>query len=387
MNPIKSTLLFLSLAVNAFAAYADLPSPPPIAGTAYILIDAATGQTLAEQNSDKQLAPASLTKMMTDYVVASELKRGAIHTEDMVHISRNAWWMKRGRGGSEMFVSVDSNVPLMDLLRGMIIQSGNDASIALAEHVAGSEDAFADMMNKKAAEIGMKHSSFRNPTGLSDPMHYTTAHDLAILGAAMIRDFPEQYKIYSEREFRWNGIRQPNRNLLLWRDPSVDGIKTGHTEEAGFCLVASAKRGDMRLVSVVLGTTSEEIRAQESEKLLNYGFHNFETVKIYDASKVLQQARIWEGVYNQVDVGVKEALVLSLPRGEQDKLKAQIALDRIIKAPVADGQVLGSVSISLDGKELVKRPVVAMSAVAQANIISRWWDDLKLFILHLIGKL
>ena len=387
MMLIRSTLLTLSLTAGSLAAIAETPTPPPIAGTAYILIDAETGQTLAELNSEKQLAPASLTKMMTDYVVAAELKRGAIHNEDMVHISQNAWWMKRGRGGSEMFVSVNSDVPLQDLLRGMIIQSGNDASIALAEHVAGSEDAFADMMNKKAAELGMKHSSFRNPTGLPNPQHFTTAHDLAILGAAMIRDFPEQYKIYSEKEFRWNGIKQPNRNLLLWRDPSVDGIKTGHTDEAGYCLVASAKRGDTRLVSVVLGTASEEIRAQESEKLLNYGFHNFQTVKLYEAGKVLQTARVWDGVFNEVNAGIQDAVALSLPRGEQDKLKAQISLDKIIRAPVKEGQVIGSLSLLMDGKEIINRPVVALSPVAQANIIMRWWDELKIAILHLFGKI
>jgi len=388
---ILSSLCLPALALLSFSAInvaqAETPTPPALESTAYILIDATTGKVLAENNADQQVPPASLTKMMTDYVVGSELKKGSIHLDDPVHISNNAWWMKRGHDSSEMFVSVNSDVPLSDLLHGMIIQSGNDASIALAEHVAGTEDAFADMMNQKAIELGMTHTSFKNPTGLPNPQHFTTARDLSILARAMIRDYPEQYAIYSQREFIWNGIKQPNRNLLLGRDPTVDGIKTGHTDEAGYCLVASAKRGDTRLISVVMGTKSEEARATESEKLLTFGFRAFQTQKVYAAGKVLQQAPVWSGAEKQVDIGVKEAVIVTVPRGDQDKLKAEVAINKIIKAPVDEGQVLGSLVIKLDGQEILNQPVVAMVAIPEGGIFTRIWDGLRLFFLKLLGGL
>jgi D-alanyl-D-alanine carboxypeptidase (penicillin-binding protein 5/6) len=291
--------------------------------------------------------------------------------------------------GSKMFVTINSDVNLMDLVRGMIIQSGNDASIALAEHVAGSEETFAGMMNKVAAELGMKHSSFRNATGWPDPNHFTTARDLAILGRAMVRNTPEQYAISAEKEFAWEAdgrlIKQPNRNLLLWRDASVDGIKTGHTDEAGYCLVASAKRGDTRLISVVMGTKSMEARATESEKLLNFGFNIFQTHKVYAAGKVLQQAPVWSGTVNQVDIGVKDDVMVTIPRGEQNKLQAELAINKFIQAPLADGQVLGSLIIKLDGKKILNQPIVALTAIPQGGIFTRVWDSLRLFFLKLFG--
>ena len=387
MNLLQ-TFCFITLTLftlSAMTTHADAPTPPPLEATTYILIDATTGKVLAENNADQQVPPASLTKMMTDYVVATELKRGTIHLDDAVHISTNAWWMKRGRDSSEMFVAVNSDVPLSDLLHGMIIQSGNDASIALAEHVAGTEDTFADMMNKKAMELGMTHSSFKNPTGWPDPQHYTTAHDLSTLARAMIRDYPEQYSIYSQKEFTWNNIKQENRNKLLWRDSTVDGIKTGHTDEAGYCLVASAKRGDTRLISVVMGTKNEEARATESEKLLTFGFHAYQTQKVYAAGKVLQQAPVWSGAAKQIDIGVKDEVVVTIPRGDQDKLKAEIAVNKIIQAPIAEGQVLGTLSIKLEGKEILNQPITAMMTVPEGGLFTRVWDGLKLFFLKLFG--
>lgn len=370
--------LLISLTSPVFAAVIN---PPPIEATAYILIDASTGKVIAEKNADAQVPPASLTKMMTDYIVASELKNGAIKADDKVHISEKAWAMQ----GSKMFVEINSFINLMDLVRGMIIQSGNDATIALAEHVAGSEEAFTDKMNHAAKELGMSNTSFRNATGWPDPNHYTTTRDLAILGRAMVNQTPEQYSLYSEKEFIWHNIKQTNRNLLLWRDPTVDGIKTGHTEEAGYCLVASAKRGDTRLISVVMGAASEEARATESQKLLNYGFSNFQTQKIYDAGKVLQQARVWRGASKQVDIGLKDALLVTIPRGKQDKLQAEVAVDKIIEAPVADRETLGNLVITLDGEQILSQPVVAMMAIDEGGFFTRIWDGIRLFFLKLFG--
>lgn len=377
---LLGTLAIFSL-VAFSAVHAAEPVAPALEATAYILIDATTGKVLAENNADQQIPPASLTKMMSDYVVASELKRGSIHTDDKVHISEKAWAMQ----GSKMFVEINADINLMDLVRGMIIQSGNDATIALAEHVAGSEDAFADIMNQKALELGMTHTSFKNATGWPDPNHYTTTRDLSMLARAMVNHTPEQYSIYSEKEFIWHDIKQPNRNLLLWRDPSVDGIKTGHTEEAGFCLVASAKRGDTRLISVVMGTKSEEARAAESLKLLNFGFREFQTQKVYSAGKVLQQAPVWSGALKQVDIGVKNDVFITVPRGTQDKLHAEVAVNKIIQAPIQESEVLGSLIIQHDGKEVLTQPVVAMVAIPEGGIFTRIWDGLRLFFLKLFG--
>lgn len=376
-------LVALAFLFGTLTARAD--TPPPLAATAWILIDATTGQVLVENNADMRVPPASLTKMMTDYIVAMEVKRGTIHADDKVHISERAWAMQ----GSKMFVTLNSEVNLMDLVRGMVIQSGNDATVALAEHVAGTEDQFAERMNKTATELGMTHTSFRNASGWPDPDHYTTARDLALLGRAMVNNAPEQYKISSEKEFVWQAdghqIKQPNRNLLLWRDPSVDGIKTGHTDEAGYCLVASAKRGDTRLISVVMGTKSEDARATESEKLLTFGFHAFETHKLYPANKVFQQAPVWEGAAKQVDVGVKDAIVLTIPFGTADKLQTDVTVNKNLVAPIKQGDALGTLVVKANGKEILNQPLVALTDVPEGSFTSRMMDKLHLMFLHWFG--
>jgi D-alanyl-D-alanine carboxypeptidase (penicillin-binding protein 5/6) len=374
-----STTLLAALFVIS-VAHAEL-LPPPIDAKGYILIDAGSGDVLAEKNADEGLPPASLTKMMSDYVISEALQNGSVHYDDPVRISEKAWRM----GGSKMFVMVGSDIALIDLLRGMIIQSGNDASIALAEHLAGSEEAFTQRMNQTAAELGMGSTTFRNATGWPDPEHRSTARDLAVLARAMINRHPEQYAFYAEKEFVWNDIKQPNRNLLLWRDSTVDGIKTGHTEEAGYCLVASAKREDMRLISVIMGAKSEDARAVESQKLLNFGFRNFESKRLYEAGSVLEKIRVWKGVTDQLDIGVTEAVVMTLPRGSQDKLQATVAVEKIIEAPIAQGQVLGTLTVTLDGKTILTHPVTALNAVEQGNFFTRLWDSIKLFFLNLMG--
>jgi len=381
-NAIVRIISAALLAALAFTpmAHAQLV-PPPIDAKGYILIDAGSGDVLAESNADQSLPPASLTKMMTDYVISEALRNGSVHHDDPVRISEKAWRM----GGSKMFVMVGSDVALIDLLRGMIIQSGNDASIALAEHLAGSEEAFTQRMNQTAAELGMGNSTFRNATGWPDPAHLSTARDLSTLARAMVNNHPDQYAFYAEKEFVWNDIKQPNRNLLLWRDSAVDGIKTGHTEEAGYCLVASAKRDDMRLISVVMGAKSEEARAVESQKLLNFGFRNFETKRLYEAGSVLEKSRVWKGVTDQVEIGVAEAVALTVPRGSQHKLQAQVTLEKIIEAPITQGQVLGTLTVTLDGKTLLNQPVVALNAVEQGGLFTRLWDSIKLFFLNLMG--
>lgn len=366
--------------IHCHVAYAAL-RPPTINASAYILIDAATGTVLAEKNADQTLPPASLTKMMSDYVITDALHDGYISLEDQVLISEKAWRMK----GSKMFVLVDTEITVDDLLKGMIIQSGNDATIALAEHVAGSEEAFVQRMNDMAVELGMARTVFQNATGWPDPEHHSTARDLALLARAMIQDHPEQYALYAEKKFSWGGIEQTNRNRLLWTDPSVDGIKTGHTEEAGYCLVSSAIKNDMRLVSVVMGTDSDRARSRESQKLLAFGFRNFETHEIYPANTALKQTRLWKGASEEIEVGVINPVVLSLARGEKDKLKIQISTEKIIEAPVKKGQVLGVLTITLKDKTLVNQPVVALKEAEQGDLFTLLVDSVKLFLFKLLG--
>lgn len=373
-----SVFLFALLAFSVQAANM-IPAPPQIAATAYLVMDADTGEILLEKNADERFAPASLTKMMTSYIVEYEISRGNVSEDDLVPVSEKAWRTP----GSRMFIREGTQVKLGDLLRGVIIQSGNDASVALAEYIAGGERAFADLMNQHATMLGLKNTQFRNATGLPDPEHYSSPHDLALIGRALIQQFPEHYSIYSEKYFTYNDIRQPNRNRLLWRDDSVDGIKTGHTEEAGYCLVASAKRDDMRLISVVLGTNSEEARAQETQKLLAYAFRFFRTHKLYEANQVLNQTRVWGGAVDQVRLGLDEALSVTIPRGQRDQLEASLDLDRVIKAPIARGQVLGRVVVTLDGEEVKSVPLVALDAVAEGGFFKRIWDEILLFFTGL----
>jgi D-alanyl-D-alanine carboxypeptidase (penicillin-binding protein 5/6) len=356
-------------------------APAPAGASAWLLMDFSNGQVLAGANPDARVEPASITKVMTSYVVAAEMKAGKIKRSDQVLISENAW---RGGGGgtdgSTSFLPLGSTVSLDELERGMVIQSGNDAAIALAEHVAGSEVAFVELMNTYAKKIGMNNTNFVNPHGLSDPNHYSTARDLALMGRAMIRDFPEAYSYNKIREYTVNGIRQHNRNGLLWRDASVDGIKTGHTSAAGYCLLASAKRGEQRLVSVVLGIQTDsqkqgfDLRENGNLALLNWGFRFYETRTLYTPDKIIASPRVWKGKGNVVTLAVASPFSVSLPRGKFDALKANIDLPKHVIAPLAAGQKVGTLKISLDGKVVAEAPLVATTAVAKAGFFGRLWD-------------
>lgn len=360
---------------------AIVPAAPQLAASSYILLDARSGKVLMEHNADEPLPPASLTKMMTSYIASLEILRGQIKEEDLVLVSEKAW----RKGGSKMFIEVGNQVKVIDLLRGIIIQSGNDASIAMAEHIAGSEEAFADLMNSHARRLGMDNTHFENSTGWPAEGHLSTARDMATMAKAIIRDDPEHYKIYKEKEFVWNGIRQPNRNLMLWRDSTVDGLKTGHTEEAGYCLVASAERDGMRLVSVVMGTSSEQARAAETQKMLTWGFRFFETKTFYEPGQVLSQARVWAGVENEVALGLADGLVMTMPKGQAEKLEAGITMNSTIKAPITAGDVLGQVEVKLGEEVLHSAPLVALADVEQAGLFGRLWDNIRLFFYGLFN--
>ena len=369
------TIALLALTCLAQAKQVLIPAAPQLAASGYLLIDAVTGEVLVEHNATEQLPPASLTKLMTAYIVAGELDRGKMAESDMVDISVKAWRM----GGSKMFIREGTKVKLIDLLRGVIIQSGNDASVALAEHIAGSEGAFVDIMNQQAALLGMNDTNFENSTGWPADGHLTTAHDLSLLARAVINDHPEFYKLYAEKYFRYNGINQPNRNKLLFRDKTVDGMKTGHTEAAGYCLVSSARKNGMRLISVVMGTRSEEARAAESQKLLSYGFRYYQTHKLYSAGDVLSSPKVWAGMADKVELSITDDIFLTIPRGAQDSLEANVHIDGVIKAPIVQGVELGNLTVSLDDEELVNMPLLALHDVAEAGFFSRLWDNLVLF--------
>lgn len=367
-------MLAVLLSFGALAAAKPIPNPPETGADSYFLIDFDSGRVLAEKDPDKPIEPASITKLMTAYLVDKAIADGDIALDEMVTISEKAWRMK----GSKMFVEVGKQVPVEDLLRGLIIQSGNDASVALAEHVAGSEAAFAGYMNHQARLFGMTNTNFVNSTGWPDENHYSTARDIAILTRAVIRDFPESYRYYKEREYTYNKIRQFNRNRLLWRDDTVDGVKTGHTEAAGFCLVASAKRGDMRLISVVLGDDSDKARTQSSQALLNYGFRFYETHRLYQADEALSNARIWYGEQEQVSMGVNRDIYITIPRGRYGDLDASMEIDAEISAPVERGQQLGVVNIRLDDELLQSEQIVALQPVAEGSLFVRAMDHIKL---------
>ncbi|HZP67995.1 MAG TPA: D-alanyl-D-alanine carboxypeptidase family protein [Rudaea sp.] len=360
----------------------NVPTPPPpaLSAKSWVLMDFATGQILADNAADERVEPASITKVMTAYVVSAELAAGKVKLDDQVFISENAW---RAGGastdGSTSFLAVNSKVPLKDLLYGMIIQSGNDAAIALAEHIAGSEQTFAELMNQYAAKLGMTGTHYVNASGLPDPNHYSTARDIALLSRAVIRDFPEEYKIYAVKEFEWNGITQHNRNTLLWRDASVDGIKTGHTKEAGFCLATSAKRGDQRLIAVVMGAASEKQRADDNQSLLNYGFRFYESHKLYDAGKALATPELWKGAQNTIALGVADDVLVTLPRGRYNDLKATMDMPNRLIAPYTKGQQVGTVKVALDGKVLVERPLVALADAPEAGFWGRLSDGILLW--------
>jgi D-alanyl-D-alanine carboxypeptidase (penicillin-binding protein 5/6) len=349
-----------------------IPDPPELAARGYLLVEHNSGRVLAESNADERLEPASLTKILTAYVVFRELAGGNLSLKDEVLISEKAW----RTGGSKMFVEVGKRVSVEDLLRGMIIQSGNDASVALAEHIAGSEGTFADLMNTHAERLGMKDSHFTNATGLPHEDHYTTARDMALVTAASVREFPEYYAWYAEKDFIFNGIEQSNRNRLLWRDDSVDGVKTGHTEAAGYCLVASAERDGMRLTSVVMGSKGEEARVQASLALLNYGFRFYETHKLYPGGEAVETLRIWMGEIEDLPVGPAEDVYVTIPRRKYDELSARLVKDPDISAPVANGDRVGHISVGLDGEEVRRVPLVALRDVAEGGLLQKAKDSL-----------
>ena len=381
-------LLFPLLAVFALNTWADdsIPAPPQIEATAYFLMDAASGAVLAEHNADVQLPPASLTKMMTAYVLANEMEAGRVHKDDMVVVSENAWSQNPIFAGSSlMWIEPGKDVSIEDLERGIVISSGNDATVAVAEHLAGSEAVFAEMMNTQAQAIGMKNSYFVNSHGLPDPSHVVTARDLAILAQAMITRFPEHYAIYKERDFTYNNIKQYNRNSLLGEDPSVDGLKTGHTAEAGYCLVASAERNGMRLISVVMGTKSTTARKNETRSLLNYGFRFFETVEVYGPMQELDKPRVWKGQQDYVAVGLLDKTLLTLPRGKSKSLVTTVELDPQLVAPLAVGDRVGTVTLSVDGSTVLEAPVVALEAVEPGGFFARLWDSIMMWIASLFA--
>jgi len=382
IRPIVATLtsLLVLLAVSAQAAPL-IPAAPQVAAKSYLLIDAASGEVLVEHNADVRLPPASLTKMMTSYIAAHQIETGNISMSDKVRISIKAWKTK----GSRMFVKEGNYVSLEELMKGIIIQSGNDASVAVAEYVAGSEDAFADLMNQHAARLGMNNTRYANATGLPAKEHFSTARDLSLLAKAIINDHPDHYSVYAQKYFTYNKIRQPNRNKLLWRDDSVDGIKTGHTEEAGYCLVSSATRNGMRLIAVVMGTKSEEARASESQKLLTYGFRYFETHKVYQAAEQLNQPRLWGGVAETVSLGVVNELYLTLPRGQAEQLVPQVEVQSYIEAPVTAGQRFGTVKLTLGDKVVAEQPLVALESAEAGGFFKRIWDKIALFFLQLVS--
>lgn len=363
------------------AAEQILPAPPQLAAKSYVLMDAQSGQVLVENNGDERLPPASLTKLMTAYIATLEIRKGQIGENDPVTISEHAW----RTGGSRMFVKVNTQVALSDLLHGIIIQSGNDASVAVSEHIAGSEDAFADMMNTTAEKLGMKNSHFMNATGLPNPEHYSSAHDMALLARAIIYEDPAHYAIYSQKEFFWNNIKQPNRNLLLWRDKTVDGLKTGHTDEAGYCLVASAVRDNQRLIAVVFGTNSEQARAAETQKLLTYGFRFFETKTFYQKGTELAKAQVWKGTAREVKAGLANDLTMTLPKGQLQKLQAAMTLSPQLVAPIKQGDVIGKVEVKLDDKVVHSADLVALDAVEEGGFFRRLWDSIRLFFFGLFN--
>jgi D-alanyl-D-alanine carboxypeptidase (penicillin-binding protein 5/6) len=369
-------LLFSVATISSAGMITPNPTAPSIAGTAHILQDYDSGHILMSENADERLPPASITKLMTSYVVSQEIHDGNIKLDDEVLISEKAWRMI----GSRSFIEVNTKVTVEALLRGMIVQSGNDAAVALAEHVAGSEEVFAQMMNQYAQKLGMVNTNYQNATGLPGPEHYTTAHDIAILSAALIRDYPEHYQWYAEKEYTYNGITQHNRNKLLWRDNTVDGLKTGHTEEAGYCLSASAKRDGMRLIAVVLGTASENARAQEIQKMFNFGFRFFETHQLYAADEAITQTKVWKGQTDQLNLGLGQPLSITVPRGRYKDLQASTNIQQPVVAPVAKGTELGEVEIRLGDEVVATRKLVAVEEVEKGS----WWRRILDSLLMLI---
>ncbi|MBN56893.1 MAG: serine-type D-Ala-D-Ala carboxypeptidase [Oceanospirillaceae bacterium] len=377
--------LFISALLFSFSsltlAAVIIPKPPVLDATAYILMDADSGEVLVEHNSGERLPPASMTKMMTSYIAVHEIIEGNVTEDTMVPISVTAW----KKGGSKMWVREGTEVKMIDLLRGIIVQSGNDASIAVAEYFAGSESAFAGWMNQYAQEFGMFDTNFENATGWPAEGHLTTARDLALLAKHIIKDHPTYYGLYAEKYFEYNDIRQPNRNKLLWRDPSVDGLKTGHTEEAGYCLAASAKRDNTRLIAVVMGTRSEEARARETQKLLGYGFRYFETHKLYSKGDVLATEKVWLAKQDTIDLVVAEDIYMTLPRGSRGELVAEVVSPDYPEAPLSAGQGVGTLTLKMGEEELGKHDLVAATDIEESGFFGRLIGSIKLFFVRLFA--
>ena len=377
---MKTLFLVLSFWFASLVHAADtqlLPPPPApdVAARAFVLLDFQSGQVLQAQKPDERVEPASLTKLMTAYVTFTALKQGRLKLDQTLPVSEKAWRTE----GSRMFIKLNTQVAVADLMKGMIVQSGNDACITLAEGIAGSEDAFVVVMNREAQRLGMSNTHFMNATGLPHAQHYSTARDLAVLAAALIRDFPEYYPLYSIKEYRYNNITQPNRNRLLWQDPFVDGMKTGHTESAGFCLITSAKRSDMRLISVVLGANSDNARTAESQKLLNYGFQFYETYRLYQKGQTIATLPVYKGSENSVKTGFTHDVFLSLPKGYYAHAKVTLTSRQPLLAPLIPGQAVGTVTVNVEGKPIVTLPLQSLENVNVAGLFGRTWDSMKLW--------
>lgn len=367
--------LFISFVAHAAGASLLPPVPgPDIAARAYVLLDFQSGQVLQALKPDERIEPASLTKLMTAYLTFTALKQGRLKLDQTLPVSEKAWRAE----GSRMFIQPNTPVRVDDLMKGMIVQSGNDACITLAEGIAGTEEAFAVLMNREAKRMGMSNTQFVNSTGLPHAQHYTSANDLAKLASAIVRDFPEYYSLYSIKEFTYNKITQPNRNRLLWQDPYVDGMKTGHTESAGFCLITSAKRGEMRLISVLIGAASDNARTAESQKLLNYGFQFYESYRLYQKGQTVASLPVYKGSANLVKAGFTRDVFLTLPKGHYAHAKATLTSRQPLLAPLALGQAVGTVTINVEGKPVINLPLQALEDVTVAGIFGRTWDSLRL---------
>ena len=378
----KSALAALLLLPSFSYAATVLSAPPELNNKSYVLMDYETGQILAAKNENEKLAPASMTKMMTSYIIEQKLLKGELTEDEQVRMNESAWC--RGTSAEScMYVPLNGTATVLEMLRGIIIQSGNDASKAMAEHIAGNEGTFAHMMNQEAKRVGMVNTHFINSTGMPADGHYSTAKDMALLAQHIIKDSSKYYPIYSEKEFTFNGIKQGNRNALLYTDPSVDGLKTGHTEEAGYCLTTSSKRGPMRLISVIFGTPSMNERANQTRTLLAWGFANFETANVQPANQVLAKAKVWFGKEDDVQIGLAENFNVTMPKGQSDKIKTQLVVQPKLNAPLAKGQVVGKLVASLDGKVIAEKPLVALKPVEEAGFFARMIDHIKMFFSNL----
>ncbi|WP_151721961.1 D-alanyl-D-alanine carboxypeptidase PBP5/6 [Acinetobacter ursingii] len=378
----KSTFAALILLPSFTYAATVLSSPPELNNKSYVLMDYETGQILASKNENEHLAPASMTKMMTSYIIEQKLLKGELTENESVRMNESAW-CRGSSAESCMYVPLNGTATVLEMLRGIIVQSGNDASVAMAEHIAGNEGTFAHMMNQEAKRIGMSNTHFINSTGMPADGHYSSAKDMALLAQHIIKDSSKDYPIYSEKEFTFNGIKQGNRNALLYTDPSVDGLKTGHTNEAGFCMTTSSKRGPMRLISVIFGTPSMNERASQTRTLLAWGFSNFETVNVQPANQVLAKAKVWFGKEDEVQIGLAENFNVTMPKGQADNIKTQLVIQPKLNAPLAKGQVVGKLVASLDGKVIAEKPLVALKPVEEAGFFARMIDHIKMFFSNL----